>query len=235
MSYTVIQLITNGFYTSGIVAREFQQVTDTQVAEGLDYLNEILSDKVVEDDMIPYYSDFTFTGIVGQEKYFISGLIDNDTLVFYLDTIRYHMDKKQRIEYFDTARANNINSLPVIYHVERQMGGANIYVYFYPDRPYVFEGWGLFGLTSVAINQDLSLILDQFYINYLKYALAQRICVNYDYDVPNNLSKQLEWYQTNITKRSQQMDLKIRTISTLNKSYGLNYGQINLGKSWFVP
>ncbi len=233
--YTVISLISSAFYASGIVAREFQQVTDTQVAEGLDYLNEILGDKVVEDDMVPYYTDFTFTGVVGQEKYFISNLIDTDTLVFYLDSIRYSMSKKQRIEYFEPSRANNINSLPVMYHVERAMGGANIFMYFYPDRTYQFEGWGLFGLTSVAINQDLTLILDKFYISYLKYALAERICVNYDYDVPRNVASQLEWYQTNISKRSQQMDLKIQSVSTLNKSVGLSYAQINLGKSWFVP
>ncbi len=97
------------------------------------------------------------------------------------------------------------------------------------------EGWGLFGLTEVTLFVDLLLVYDQFYINYLKYALAERICINYDYDVPANVAKQLEWYQGVISKRSQQMDLKMQKTSTLMGGSALNYAQINLGRAWTVP
>ncbi len=235
MSYTTLKLITNAFHASGIVPREFQQVSGPQVEEGLDYLNEILTDKVVENDMIPYYSKYTFTGVIGQETYFVPDLVQFDTLVFFIDSVRYQMNYAQRIQYFGTSRANNIDSLPIMYHVERTKGGANVYLYFPPVGTYLFEGWGIFGLSSVFLTQDLSLILDPFYISYLKYALAERICINYDYAVPAAISKQLKWYQTNISKRSQQLDLTIAKTSTLVKSTAINYAQVNLGRAWTVP
>jgi len=236
MPYTVTKLITNAFHTSGIVAREFQTVSGTQVQEGLDYLNEILGDTRVADDMLPYFTRYTFNTVVGQEKYTIPGLIEVDTLTFVLNTVRYQMNETQRIEYFGTPRANDINSLPLMYHVERQLDGADIYMYFKPESVYVMELWGLFGLTAVSsLATDLLLTYDQFYINYLKYVLAQRICVNYDYDVSQKLRDQVKYYDGIISKQSQQMDLKIQKISTLVSGQSLNYGAINLGKSWTVP
>ena len=236
MSYTVTKLITNAFHTSGIVAREFQTVSGTQVQEGLDYLNEILGDTRAADDMLSYFTRYTFNTVVGQEKYTIPGLIEVDTLTFVLNTVRYQMNETQRIEYFGTPRANNINSLPLMYHVERQLDGADLYMYFKPEAVYPMELWGLFGLTAVsALSTDLLLTYDQFYINYLKYMLAKRICVNYDYDVSPKLDMQVKYYEGIISKQSQQMDLKLQKISTLVSGQALNYGQINLGKSWTVP
>ena len=235
MSYTVTKLINNAFYTSGIVAREFQTVSGTQFQEGLDYLNEILGDTRAADDMLSYYTKYTFTAVPGQEKYTIPNLIEVDSLTFTLDTIRYQMNPTQRIEYFSTPRANNISSLPLMYHVERKLNGADLYMYFLPEQAYPMELWGLFGLTNVALNDDLLLTYDQFYINYLKYMLAQRICVNYDYDVSVKLRDQVKYYEGIISKQSQQMDLKIQKISTLVSGQALSYGQINLGKSWTVP
>ncbi|MES2356268.1 MAG: hypothetical protein V4568_18055 [Pseudomonadota bacterium] len=235
MPYNAQKLITNAYYTSGIVAREFQQVSGTQVYEGLDYLNELLTDKRVDNAMLSYYTKYTFNTVAGQEVYVIPGLVKFDTLVFFLSNVRYEMKEAQRIEYFGTSRAENIQSLPIMYHVERQLDSANVYLYFVPNQVYVMEGWGLFGLTQVVLTTDLTLTYDQFYISYLKYALAARICINYDYDIPDNVQKQLDWYEGIISKQSQEMDLKLQKISTLSSNQSLNYAQINIGKSWTVP
>lgn len=235
MAYTARKLITNAFFSSGIVAREFQTVSGTQIQEGLDYLNELFGDARTDDGMVPYYTRYTFNSVAGQEAYSIDGLIEVDTLTFNLDTVRYQMEQRQRIEYFQTPRANNIQSLPVIFHVERRLNGANLYMYFLPQQVYPFELWGQFGLDSVGLNDDLSLTYDTFYISYLKYALAGRICVNYDYDVPARVAEQIKYYEGVISRQSQQLDLKIQKISTLVSGQALNYGMINLGKAWTVP
>lgn len=234
MPYTVLNLINNAFYTSGIVARDFQTVSGAQESVGLELINEILTEKVVDNEMIPYTTRTTFNGVVGQQTYFIPNLIELDTLVFFLQSVRYQMQQVQRVNYFGTPRAENINSLPVIYHVERALGGANIYVYFFPDQTYLFEAWGLFGLTKVAINQDLELTLDPFYVSYLKYALSDRLCTNYSYDCPSQVQKQLKWCEMNIAKRSQQMDLTMQKTSTLQRPVGFSWAQVNLGHGW-VP
>jgi hypothetical protein len=341
MPYTVLQLITNAYYISGVVSRDFQTVSGSQYQDGLQMLNEILADKTVEDDMIPYFQKLSFPAVQGQEKYFIQNLIELETLVFFIDTVRYEMRNIERRRYFGSSRANNIQSLPFTYHVERETGGASIYLYFLPNTNYPMEAWGQFGLSSVALNQDLTsqltsvnlgeplstgtatlaqgqlvingidmmgaypaaglltsaqvlanaittnvpfvnaavnsnqffltsgininvvtsgmgvaantitfgyfstlkgpqnqtyfpLVLDQFYITYLKYALTNRICVEFDYAVPPGAKMQLDKYESMISKRSQQLDLRMEKISTLNTSQTIDYAQINLGKGWTI-
>lgn len=335
MPYTVLQLITNAYYISGVVSRDFQTVQGSQYQDGLQMLNEILTDKTVEDDMIPYYNRLTFPSVQGQSEYFIANLIELDTLVFFINTIRYEMKNLERRRFFGSSRADNIQSLPFTYHVERKTGGATIYLYFVPNTAYPMEAWGLFGLTDVSLNQDLKsrlttvnlgqplltgtgtlgaaqlvvndidmagayasnqalataitntvpnvnaainsnefvltssvnitvstdgvgvaantitfsnfstllgpqsqtyfpMYLDQFYISYLKYALAKRICTEFDYVVPIGVKEQLDEYEFMISKKSQQLDLRMEKISTLTNERSLNYGQINLGKGWSI-
>ncbi len=336
MSYTVLKLITNAYYISGIVSRDFQTVQGSQFADGLQALNEIISDKTVEDDMVPYYSNYTFPAAQGLQRYFIPNLIELETLVFFIGTIRYEMTNLHRRKYFGSSRADQIQSLPFTYHLERTTGGAFIFLYFLPNTAYPMELWGQFSLTQVALNQDLTnrlttinlgaigisgagalginefvingfdltggyataqalavainniqndvraqvllgemtltsasdivistlgtqsvtnhvtfinfstidtipknqtyfpMVLDQFYITYLKYALANRLCFEFDYAVPPGISLQLAKYESMISKKSQQLDLRMEKISTLGTGTGINYAQVNLGHGWTI-
>ena len=115
MAYTVAQLVNTSYYLAGIVSRQFESVEGQQLQEGVDVLNDILADMTVDDGMIPYMTNSTFTGVVGQEAYPITDLISVDTLVFYLDNVRYEMIPLSRDKYFGTGRVENINSLPYNY------------------------------------------------------------------------------------------------------------------------
>ncbi len=344
MAYSVLNLVTNAFYISGIVGRDFQTLSGTQTQTGLDVLNDILEDKVIETDMIPYWTEnFQFPATINQEKYFIPNLIKVETLTFFIDTVRYNTSEVPRDRYFGSARANNIESLPFTWHQERTLGGVNIFLYFFPNENFTMEISGLFRLYEVSLNQQLDLTqtvanlgtstvtgtgafgagqfvvngvdlqgtyaninalvthintgvipnitaavvgtefhliaaapkfsignfninittlgtegnvnnvtfanfsttsgpnnvtyfpqgLDRFYINYLKYALAVRLCKEYNYAVPNGAAQQLLTYEELISKRSAPMDLTNATISTLTDedSY-ISYGQVNIGRGW---
>jgi len=232
MAYTTLQLINNAYYESGIVSRGFETVSGQQVQDGLQFLNDLIADKTVENGLIPYYEQYDFVAITGQEKYFIRDLIEIDTFVFYIDTVRYQTENRARREYFGTSRADNIESLPGSWHMERCFQGANLYIYFKPNQAYPLTLWGQFRLQQVTINQDLSLTLDRFYINYLKFDLAARLCAEYNYAVPPGVAKSLSAYEDNISKKSGPMDLRLVKISSLQKRGGLNYGQVNIGKGW---
>lgn len=232
MAYTVTELITNAFYVSGIVSRDFQVVSGAQINDGLELLNEVLTDKFAEKGMIPYYRKYDFNAVAGQEVYFIPDLIEIETLTFFINSVRYAMRKNFRIAYFGNARAQNIESLPFNWHFERQLGGGNIYLYFLPDKNYPLQVWGQFGLAQAALNDDLSLSYDQFYISYLKYALANRLCIDFNYDVPPGAKEQLLKYELMISKRVGPMDLHMGKISTIGRTHTLNYAQANLGKGW---
>ena len=232
MAYTTLQLINNAYYESGIVSRGFETVGGQQAIDGLQFLNDLIADKTVENGLIPYYEQYDFFAVIGQEKYFIPDLIEVDTFVFYIDTVRYQTENRARREYFGTSRADNIKSLPGSWHMERCFQGANIYIYFKPNLNFPLTLWGQFRLQQVVINQDLSLTLDRFYINYLKYDLAARLCAEYNYTVPPGVAKTLSSYEDNISKKSGPMDLRLIKMSSLQRRGGLNYGIVNLGHGW---
>jgi len=232
MAYTTLQLINNAYYESGIVSRGFETVSGQQANDGLLFLNDLIADKTVENGLIPYYEEYNFNAITGQEKYFIENLINIDTFVFYIDTVRYQTENRARREYFGSSRADNIRSLPGSWHMERCFGGANIYIYFKPNQAYPLTIWGQFRLAQVTINQDLSLTLDRFYINYLRYDLAARLCAEFNYSVPPGVAKALDAYQDSISKKSGPMDLRLVKLSSLQRRGGINYGQVNIGKGW---
>lgn len=232
MAYTTLQLITNAYYESGIVSRGFETVGGQQATDGLQFLNDLLQDKTVKNGLIPYYDKHNFTAVAGQEVYFIQDLIEIETFVFYIDTVRYQTENRARREYFGSSRADNIQSLPGSWHMERCFGGANLYMYFKPNTTYPLEIWGQFRLDAVVINQDLSLTLDRFYINYLKFDLAARLCTEYNYNIPPGVAKQLATYEGNISKKSGSMDLRLIKLSSLQRRGGINYSQVNLGHGW---
>ena len=339
MSYPVTQLISESFYTSGIVSRGFQTVAGDQVEVGLLKLNEILSDTAIENDMIPYFTTaYDFPAVPGQELYFIPNLAELETLVFFIDTVRYQMRKVNQDRYFGEGRAQNVESLPFHWHSERCFGGTNIFIYFFPDQQYPMQATGRFRLNNVVLGSDLnsflatanlgvmlisgfgdvsagqivingidfagtyptpisfvnkvnagsaygvtaaltngqiiltnitggnitlvtsgaaplvdnvsfanfsttgtalsqtfmSMALDQYYVNYLQYRLAERLCTAYNFNVSDNLRKQLLQYMMMISKKSSPIDLSIGKISTLTDVSSINYGMVNLGHGW-VP
>jgi hypothetical protein len=78
--------------------------------------------------------------------------------------------------------------------------------------------------------------LDRFYINYLKYALAVRLCNEFDYVIPPGVDKQLLKYEQMISKRSQKIDLRNTIVSTLSSNnMAINYAQVNIGRGWAPP
>lgn len=232
MAYTTLQLINNAYYESGIVSRGFETVSGQQATDGLQFLNDLIADKTVENNLIPYYQQYDFNAVAGQEKYFIQDLIEIETFVFYIDTVRYQTEKRARREYFGTSRADNIQSLPGSWHMERCFQGANLYIYFKPNQAFPLTIWGQFRLAQVVINQDLSLTLDRFYINYLKFELAARLCAEYNYTVPPGVDKALAEYIDNISKKSGPLDFRIGKMSSLQRRGGINYGQVNIGRGW---
>ncbi len=232
MPYPATQLITRSWYLSGIVARDEEDVSGDQMNDGLEMLNSVLAIKAADQRMIPYYNDVDFLGVVGQEKYFIENLLLVESLTFTISTVRYSMIPEPRRQYFASPRANDILSLPFQYHVERTLGGSNIYMYFQPQDPYPFKVWGKFALLKVnSLLQDLSLTLDQFYIEYLRYALAQYMCQEYNIMFSPENRDALMSLENTIFDISP-IDFTMSKLSFFTGSGGTDiYAQVNIGKS----
>ena len=233
MAYTVTQAIVRAFNMSKIVSREFETVDSPQLATGLLNFNRQLGKTSIDIGMIPYETTGTFTAVAGQEEYYIPNLLSVDTLTFMKDSLRYACLEPGRDLYQGSPRVDNINSLPYSYHAERTLNGTNIFLYFWPDEAYVFTYWGSTVQTKVDYNDDLELIMEDWYSEYLTLATARALCLEYAYRVPAHLHEEYMNYVALIKKQSKKMDLHLNKVSTLHKSPpSLNYALINIGP-WF--
>jgi hypothetical protein len=232
MAYTARDLITKSYYLSGIVARNLQTVSGGQLSDGLDLLNDLLAVKTADQRLIPYYREQAITAVIGQEKYFVTDLIAVETFTFNIGSVRYSTTPATRKQYFGTGRVDTIQSLPYNWHIERKLGGADLYIYFLPNTAYPMKIWGKFGLTAVATeNVDLSLTYDRFYRVYLKYALAEYICAEYNIVFQPQSAQKLKELENELIYISPN-DLTIQKFSTLQSDTGINYADVNLGRGW---
>ncbi len=238
MPYTTTQLVNESFYLSSVVSEEFETVSGYQLNEGIDLLNKLISFKAVDDRLIPFFTTYNFdaTSSPSTEKYNIPGLIEVETLTFVWQTIRYPMQLLSRSEYFATGRANNISTLPSCYFIEKRLGGCDLYMYPLPNIDYTFEIHGKFRLVPVVQGENLLLKYDTFYIEYLRYALADYICQEYQIDNPAQNKMRLKEYESKLYDNSP-IDFTMKKSSILQNSCGGPdiYYQANILKGWFPP
>ena len=233
MTYPAIKLINEAFFLSSIVGKGFNQPTSDQINEGLVLLNDILSEKSVDTELNPYYSSYTFNTVSGQEQYFVPNLIQPETMTFVLNTVRYTVDYMTRKQYWDTFRANTVSTLPFTYTYEKVLAGANLYFYPLPNDVYPITMWGQFFLTQVAnLQQDLSVSYAGFYLSYLKFALAARLCMFYSKTVPPYTATQLASLELQINKQVSGPDIINTKVSTLTQTSAINWAWVNLGDGW---
>lgn len=232
MAYPASKLISRAWNLSGIVARNLQMVTGGQANDGLDLLNDLLDIKSANTNLIPYWSRYSGNFVVGQEAYDITNLLAIETMTFTMDnTVRYPMTYASREKYFGTGRVNSINSIPFMYHYERQLGGSRVYVYYLPDQTYLYEISGKFGLSDVTLSTDLSTVYDGFYLTYLRYALAEYMNMEYDLEFAPTKKAYLNKLENQLLQVSPP-DLTLKKTNFINDRTSLNWAQINIGKGW---
>lgn len=227
MAYTSRQLITRAYYLSGMISRDLQTPTGSQITEGLALLNALLAVKGSDLRLIPYYMRTSFVTVAGQEEYFIENLLAVESLTFKLNTIRFQMTQQGRIEYFGQSRADNILSLPFSYHVERELNGSRIYMYFLPADVYTMKLTAKYGLGQTTLDQDLSSVYDLYYIEYLRYALAEYICSEYNVVFPQLAEYKFKEIRKKLMDVSPP-DLSVQKTGYFGTGTNINYAVVNL-------
>lgn len=231
MPQTVLSLINEAFYLSGVVARSLQTVSGEQLNDGLTLLNEILAFKSVNNDLLPYFKTYDFVLQSGDSRTFIPGLVYAESFTFFLNNVRYQTTKQTREEFFATGRAQAINSLPVCWYQELTLNGSYLYVYFVPDQDYPSQIVGKFSLSQVDINEDLALTYELNYIFYLKYSLAKFICDYYGYSIPQLVQQQIDAFELSLSNRST-VTVKTDKVRLIGRSNSLSWQQVNVGRAF---
>lgn len=227
MAVTARELITRAYYLSQVVARELQTVSGSQISDGLYLLNALLDVKSSDLHLIPYFTPSTFTTVIGQSEYFVENLVFVDSMTFNIGEVRYAMIEMDRKGFFATPRVDGIQSLPFSYRCERTLDGMNIFFYFVPAGNYVIKIWGKFGFTEVTLDTDLSLIYDRFYIEYLRYALAQYICQDWGATFPQEATAKYDEIVKKLMMQSPA-DLTIQKRSYFTRSPALDWQLVNI-------
>jgi hypothetical protein len=233
MSYPAVLLINRAWNLSGIVARDLETVSGGQVTDGLFLLNALLEFKGADLSLIPYWTRATVNLIQGQELYYIPNLYQIETFTFNIGAVRYPTMDTPRNIYFGNGRVDNIQSLPMEWHLERADGGSNLYVYYLPNSNYVANYTGKFALTDVTLNQDMALTYDGFYIEYLRYALAEYMCLEYDISFAADKKAMLAKMEKKLSYVSPP-DLTLKKVNFMNSSQPLNWAHINISPGWDV-
>lgn len=231
MAYTVTRLITDSYSLSGLLSPGLQTISGEQLKKGLRFLNAILAIKSVNDRLIPYFTKYDLDTEVGVEEYTIPNLISIETMTFNYSTVRWSMTQETRRNYQGSSRAENIDSLMQNFYVERKKGGATLFMYFKPNAVYPVTIWGKFSLSSVVLNQDLESTLDNFYIEYLRYAVGDYISQDANVTFQPQNKQKLDQYEQMFLDISAP-DLTISKITAFSSRPILNWGDINLGHGW---
>jgi hypothetical protein len=227
MNITALQLITRSFYLSQIVSRQLQTVEGYQIKDGLYLLNSLLDIKGSDLRLIPYYTETIFNTVQGQEVYSLPNVLSAETMTFNIGVVRYPMTSLSRDQYFGLGRVDNVQSLPFSYHLERTLGGANVYMYYVPQDVYVVKTWGKVGLTEVLLQTELTDVYDNFYIEYLRLALAEYICIEYGEEFPEQAAKKYAEIRKKLMDTSA-IDLSIRKVNSLGKHDVFNWAYVNI-------
>lgn len=232
MPYTVQELITRAYWLSGTVSQDFEDVSPSDIDNGLVLLNQHLSLTSFDKDKLLYYSKYEFDTVQGQEKYFIPDLVQAETLTYNFSGVRWAPTDYSRQKYFGMMRPENVNSLPAVRHIELVLGGADVYLYYLPQQEFHFTIYGKFSFPEVALETDLLTIVNKGYTLYLTYIEAELICHSKNIQFRDQAKTKLDELSRMVVDVAP-MDLSLKKISGLSTSYGPNWGIVNLSKGMF--
>tara|TARA_R110002012_G_C11660173_1_gene612147 strand:+ start:864 stop:1553 length:690 start_codon:yes stop_codon:yes gene_type:complete len=225
----VTELITRAWYQSGIVAREFETVSDAETADGLMLLNRLINRSAIEPNLISYQGHLEVSCVPGQEEYSVPGLVDLREMTFNDGEIRFQMKRDTTKRYFGSGRVDNISTLPFHFYFERELNGGKIYLYFLPDKPYLLNITGKVSLTALLISDNLN-AYDGWFHDYLTYLLARECCLWRKRPVPVQVNVEIDRY-SNLIQSISPADLTINS-SPMFKGDSMNYADYNFGRGW---
>lgn len=226
-----VELINRAYILSGIVPRDLEDVSGSEGADGLFWLNQLLTVKAIQGSLIPYLNYISMPTVVGQEIYFIPDLVRLDTITFNIGVVRYSMIRDNENHYFGSPRVDNILALPFHFYSERVNGGTNVYLYFLPQAIYTLKIKGVYGLSQVTMDTDMSLTFDNFYQMYLMYELAYQLCDWFKLTMPQQTQMTLNALRGS-TVDLNPMDLTMHKIASMSNEQTITYAQANIGKGW---
>ena len=231
-SLTAQALITQAYTLAGIVARELETVSGNQIDDGLTLLNDLLAEHSATGRFIPSYQHQSIVAIPKQQEYEFEGLMHLESMTFQVGAVRFSMKRVSRESFWASPNIKNVVIFPFQYAAERVPGGMRIF-FKQPPAPEIdtYTVNGQWALPSECLDFDLSNQLDRYYLSYLKYALAERLCDVYHLPFPPPAQATLNQLR-DLCIDINPRDMSAKTLSLFPTHTAANWADANLGRGW---
>jgi hypothetical protein len=183
-------VLTDAIYLSGLGGASLSTPTGDWINRALILLNDLLAERNSDGELLPYYEQIFVDAVADQQKYFIPKLAFLETCAVIIgDGVRLDMALSSRETFFQSNRVLNVSAIPQEYYSERiiqevdgeYVDGTQLWVYYLPQQStYQFQITGRFLIDDLTYDDDILEKFGRFYIPWIKYKLASRICDFYN-------------------------------------------------------
>lgn len=174
----VIQIISDAYRFAQIVAEEGQDLTDTQVADGLNLLNNYVINKInINGDELALNDQTEITLPIGTTEYLLDGYIAIYKAQYNLGNVWVDSQILTVDDYYNEARIVNSSSIPYILYTKRTADGLTLKYFFQTDRAYQLRiVHGIKNLSNVLVDDEVVSEI-KFYMPLVMWMLAQQLLI----------------------------------------------------------
>jgi hypothetical protein len=176
-------LIVKAFYLINEYS-PYEQPSSAEIAEGLDYLNDILASLNIGGINIPYVHTINFNMVPSQDTYSFgqdetNDVISNkildlfDVYIVYQD-IQYPLEVIDHDTAFQLARALSTTTRPTKVFLQNAETNSTLKFIYSPDMAYTCYIRAKFYLGSIGLAQNITSVPNT-YFRYLRYKLAKEL------------------------------------------------------------
>jgi hypothetical protein len=215
-------LIVKAFYLINEYSPD-EQPSGSEIAEGLDYLNDILASLNISGINIPYVHSINFNMTPSKDTYTLGPDATNDVVCnkildlfdvyIVYQNVQYPLEVIDHDTVYQLARAINTTTRPTKVFLQDYETNCTLKFIYTPDLGYTCYVRGKFYLSSVGLAQNITSVPNT-YFRYLRYKLAKEL---------GNVFETSTWNDAKESELSKMED-DIKALS--NKNWALKQSRL---------
>lgn len=210
------ELINDAYRFGNVIAEEGQDLTSTQLRDGVRLLNYIIRTLNIDGAEIALNAQENLVLPAGQQTLFLPDYIKLYKVQYDLGSVFVDTNLLSAEDFYNIAVIQNTTSIPFAGYAKRRADGIELFFYFAPNKDYdVRIISGLKKITELNADDDIA-INDFFYNELLVWKLANDLRIRNQMDLNSDIAGKIR----NISNRLKSIKTKNNNIKTVN--IGLN-------------
>lgn len=206
------ELINDAYRFSNIIAEEGQDLTSTQLRDGVRLLNYIIRNLNIDGEEIALNAQENLILPAGHQTLLLPDYIKLYKVQYDLGSIFVDTALLSAEDFYNVAVVTNTTSIPFAGYAKRTANGIELFFYFAPNRDYEIRI--ISGLKKITeLNADDDIVTNDFFYNeLLVWKLANDLRMRNQMDVNQDISAKIR----NISNRLKSIKTKNNNIKTVN-------------------